>query len=244
MNFYQKLSPLYDDMINFSHRLETEKGVFENILKNHPAKTTLDAGCGSGFHTILLSQLDLNVTGIDNSDSMLKLAKKNSRKYKVSPSFVKGDFLSLNVNLQNSFDAVFCLGNSFVHLLTEDDQIQTLLNFRGCLKKHGYLCLQIVNYDKILKNKQNVLAVREVNNQRITRLYSFNQNTITFTIKVETEKDCKEFSTELYPMQSDEIQSHLQKTGFSKIHLYGDLKLNPYEQFESENICLFCYVDS
>ena len=139
-------------MINFSHRLETEKGVFENILKNHPAKTTLDAGCGSGFHTILLSQLDLNVTGIDNSDSMLKLAKKNSRKYKVSPSFVKGDFLSLNVNLQNIYDAVFCMGNSFVHLLTEDDQIQTLLNFRGCLKKHGYLCLQIVNYDKILKN--------------------------------------------------------------------------------------------
>jgi len=243
LNFYQELSPIYDDMINFSHRLETEKIVFKNILRNYPAKTALDAGCGSGFHTILLSHLNLTVTGIDNSESMLKLAKKNSKKYQINTSFIKGDFISPIVNLENSYDAVFCLGNSFVHLLTADDQIKALLNFKSFLRRPGFLCLQIVNYDKILKNKQNVLAVRDVNDQIITRLYNFHQKTITFTVKVETVNDCREFSTELYPIKYDEITSHLQKTGFNKINVYGDLKLNPYNQYESENICLFCYAD-
>jgi ubiquinone/menaquinone biosynthesis C-methylase UbiE len=230
-------------MINFSYRLETEKVVFENILKNYPANNALDAGCGSGFHTILLSKFNLNVTGIDNSDSMLKLAKKNSQKYNVNPTLIKSDFLSLNDDLQDSFDAVFCLGNSFVHLLTEEDQIKSLIKFKSTLKKQGYLCLQIVNYDKILKNKQKVLAVREVNNMKISRSYSFNKNTITFTIKVESDQESKEISTELYPLQSFEFISHLQNAGFREIQVYGDLKLNAYKQFESENICLFCYVD-
>jgi ubiquinone/menaquinone biosynthesis C-methylase UbiE len=243
LNFYQELSPLYDDMINFSHRLDREKVIFEDILKNYPAQTALDAGCGSGFHTILLSQLNLDVTGIDNSESMLKLARKNSQKYSLSPSFINSNFLSLNEQLNDNYDAVFCLGNSFVHLLTEEDQVKSLINFRSILKKKGYLCLQIVNYDKILKNKQNVLAVREVNDQKITRLYSFKENTVIFTVKVETEEDCKEISTELYPMKSDEIQLCLQKAGFGEINLYGDLKLNSYERFESDNICLICYAD-
>ena len=230
-------------MINFSHRLESEKVIFDNILKNYPAHSALDAGCGSGFHTILLSQLNLDVTGVDNSESMLKLARKNSQKYALSPTFIQGDFLSLNKHLNESFDALFCLGNSFVHLLTEEDQLNSLFNFRSIIKKQGYLCLQIVNYDKILKNKQNVLAVREVNDRKITRLYTFKQNTVIFTVKVESEEDCKEISTELYPMKSDEIQSCLQKAGFGEIYIYGDLKLNSYEQFESDNICLFCYAD-
>jgi SAM-dependent methyltransferase len=229
-------------MINFSTRLETEKNVFENILKNYPAKTVLDAGCGSGFHSILLSQLNLNVTGIDNSDNMLRLANNNSKKYQLHPSFLKGDFLSLNIDLRNRYDAVFCLGNSFVHLLTENDQIKALLNFREYLQTGGYLCIQIINYDKILKNKQKVLAVREVNNQKITRMYSFHPRTIIFTIKVETEKECKEFSTELYPLQSAEIRLFLQRAGFNKFHFFGDLSFNPYDQFRSENICCFCYL--
>lgn len=231
-------------MINFSNRLESEKGIFENILKKYSAHTALDAGCGSGFHTILLSQLNLTVMGIDNSHSMLNLAEENSKKYEVNPSFKQTDFLSLNSNIKDNFDAVYCLGNSFVHLLRKEDQIKSLLNFRHLLKKNGYLCLQIVNYDKILDNKQKVLAVRKVKNKTITRSYIFKQNTIVFHIMVESEKDRKEFSTELYPLQFKELQALLKKTGFRDLDFYGDLKLNPYKQYNSENICLFCRAEN
>jgi len=90
------------------------------------------------------------------------------------------------------------------------------------------------------KNKQNVLAVRNIDNQTITRSYTFQKNTVIFTVKVETEKKSKEISTELYAMQSNKIQSLLQKTGFSEIQFYGDLKFSPYKQYDSENMCIFC----
>jgi ubiquinone/menaquinone biosynthesis C-methylase UbiE len=242
VNFYKEISSFYDDMINFSNRLESEKKIFKALLSRYPAKIVIDAGCGSGFHTILLSQLNLKATGLDTSESMLRLAESNSKKYHVVPSFVKSDFLSLNKSLRRRNDAVFCLGNSFVHLLTEKDQIRALINFREYLNTSGFLCLQIINYDKILKNKQKVFAVREINNQKITRMYSFHQKTITFTIKIESGNDFKESSTELYPIQSAEILTNLEKAGFDKTEIYGDLKLNPYNQYESENICCFSYL--
>jgi SAM-dependent methyltransferase len=227
-------------MINFSERLESEKIVFKNILHNFPAKNALDAGCGSGFHSILLSQLDLEVTGMDNSDHMLNLAKNNSQEYQVTPSFVNNDFISFNPSMENGYDAVFCLGNSFVHLLSESGRISALTNFRNYLLPGGYLCIQIVNYDKVLKNRQEILAVRDVKNNLITRMYSFNQSTITFKVKVESKDGCDEYSTELYPLQSEEILSHLRSVGFNRINLFGDLNLNLYTRFQSENICIFC----
>jgi 2-polyprenyl-3-methyl-5-hydroxy-6-metoxy-1,4-benzoquinol methylase len=230
-------------MINFSDRLKTERLVFEHLLNRFPAKTALDAGCGSGFHTIVLSQLKLIMTGIDNSEHMLKLAKRNSNKHHVTPSFLKNDFLSLNATLKDSYDAVFCLGNSFVHLLSDNDQVRALSNFKTYLRPEGYLCLQIINYDKILKNRQEILAVKEVNDNLITRSYVFNQSTITFKVKVESKAKDEEYSTELYPMQSEELLSFLRKVGFTKLNLYGDLKLNSYHRFESDNICIFCNLD-
>jgi len=240
MSFYQDLSPIYDDMINFSDRLESEKKVFENFLNNYPASDVLDAGCGSGFHTILLSQLKLKMTGMDNSTAMLDLAEKNAMDHQESPTFIKNDFLTLNPTLKNRFDAIFCLGNSFVHLLSEKDQIMALSNFDDYLRSPGYLCLQIVNYDKILKDRQQILAVRNVDNKMITRMYAFNKSTVTFTVKVESSEGCREISTELYPLQSEEILSLVERAGFNNAGLYGDLKLNPYQRYTSANICIIC----
>ena len=155
----------------------------------------------------------------------------------------KNDFLHPNSKLTNTFDAIFCLGNSFAHLLSGKDQEAAMSIFKDYLHPGGYLCIQIVNYDKILKEKKEVLAVREVNKQRITRLYSFNDPTITFTVRVENGSQVNEYSTELYPMKSDELLSVAQKSGLSRVQLHGDLNLNPYNRFESANICAFCFKD-
>ena len=243
MSFYQSLSPIYDEMINFSQRLVSEKIIFKNLLEKYPAKIALDAGCGSGFHTIMLSQLGLDVTGLDSSDQMLSLAKENSQKYKLNPTFLKGDFTTMNNSLRDRFDGVFCLGNSFVHLLTEKDRITALRNFKKYLFPKGYLCIQIVNYDKILRFRQEILAIREYEGKIITRFYTFNQSTITFTVRVESGKMSNDYSTELYPMKSEEMVLLLRKADFDEIHIFGDLKFKPYQNYQSDNICVFCYFD-
>ncbi len=240
MNFYRYLSPFYDQMINFGQRLDSEKPVFKNILKRYPAARALDAGCGSGFHSILLAQLGLEVTGIDQSPDMLGLARKNAQKYGVPVQFSQTGFLSFRPAISDNYDAVYCLGNSFVHLLTTKDQHKALRNFQNYLNQGGYLCMEIVNYDKILKEKRKVLAVRDIGEQRITRSYRFNEKTITFTVTIDSKEGKKKFDTELYPLKYREAVSMINDVGFVKIEVFGNLKLDSYDPWESENLCLFC----
>lgn len=49
----------------------------------------LDAGCGPGFFSVLLSKAGHHVTGIDGSEGMLAYARKNVAHYGVSPELLK-----------------------------------------------------------------------------------------------------------------------------------------------------------
>jgi cyclopropane fatty-acyl-phospholipid synthase-like methyltransferase len=46
------------------------------FLKKSGVKKVLDIGCGSGRHTVMLAQKGFEVTGMDNAEEGLKLAKK------------------------------------------------------------------------------------------------------------------------------------------------------------------------
>jgi len=64
----------------------------------------LDVGCGNGRLIKLFQDFDIDYTGIDNSEELLKIAKKDFS----SQKFIFGDILNLPV-LDNSVDAVFCI---------------------------------------------------------------------------------------------------------------------------------------
>ncbi len=227
-------------MISFEKRLDKEKMVFRLLLEKFPAKVALDAGCGSGFHSILLSKLGLEVTGIDISDDMLQLAESNAQKYQVDSNFIRSDFLDLEKTLAAKFDAIFCLGNSFAHLLTDDERHRALQNLKDSLKEGGYLCIQIINYDKFLHERKKEFSVKQAGDTTFTRTYEYHERTITFNVRVEVRGQVQTISTELYPLRYKEIAGHLEEVGFNKIQKYGNLLLDPYEPLISENLCLFC----
>ena len=240
MDFYHDLAPFYDQMISFDERLIKEKEVFHNILLRYPAKTALDAGCGSGFHSILLSKLGLKVTGIDISEDMLNLAESNAKKFQVHPQFRNTDFLHAAENLGSAFEAIYCLGNSFVHLLTEEAQLEALRNFNTCLEKKGYLCVQVINYDKFLHEKKKELSVKKIGNTIFTRTYEYHEQTITFHVQVEKPQGIRTMFTELYPLRRSEFITFAEKAGFDNIEEYGSLNLDPFRPLDSENCCIFC----
>lgn len=56
--------------------------------------------------------------------------------------------------VNTGFDAVVCLGNSFAHLMDNDEQLlhkQAIKNFEKCLKPGGMLLIDHRNYDNILE---------------------------------------------------------------------------------------------
>ena len=81
---------------------------FDYIL-NSKAKTILEVGIGSGMHTILLSLLGFEITGIDNDEEILKSAKKYNREWGGKAKFLKMDGFDLKFPSKN-FDLVISQG--------------------------------------------------------------------------------------------------------------------------------------
>jgi len=238
MEFYDQLALDYDQMTGFDVRLEKEIEIFRVILKRFPAKTILDAGCGTGFHTVVLSRLNKEVTGIDNSEAMLTRAQENCRHWQVSPQFINADFLNFSHKIQTSFDAIFCLGNSFAHLLTVDLRLKVLQNFKRSLTAGGYIFLQIMNYDKILIQRPHIFSIKEYDQVKYIRSYQYLPSTILFSVRIETPSGDRELTNELYPLQSDELYRLAVTSGFNNIIFFGDLSLSGYETTISDNICV------
>ena len=130
---YNKNAKKFEDIfLNFEPYREKILLFQEKCLTKDKIKI-LDVGCGPGNHTAYLYSLNnsYQITGIDLSDKMIELARKNAP----DCHFIKGDIRNLDSNIK--YDAViasFCI----VHLLNNElinfiSKLNTLLNQNGSL---------------------------------------------------------------------------------------------------------------
>jgi 2-polyprenyl-3-methyl-5-hydroxy-6-metoxy-1,4-benzoquinol methylase len=137
--FYDLLAPDYDAMTGFEHRFVRERPFFRLLVERYKIKKALDAGSGSGFHAVLLSQLGVHVTAVDASPEMVHLTARHARKAGVKIKTVTGSFSDLGTLLKERFDAIFVMGNSLAHLLSRDDLKRAVESFAGLLAPEGIL---------------------------------------------------------------------------------------------------------
>jgi SAM-dependent methyltransferase len=107
------------------------------------ARTTggpvLDMPCGTGRLLCRLAQAGFDVTGIDLSDTMLDIARRNvaalPQEVRSRAHLVKTDMSDFR--LDRKFALIYIADNSFRELTTRDGQIACLCCARKHLKKHG-----------------------------------------------------------------------------------------------------------
>jgi ubiquinone/menaquinone biosynthesis C-methylase UbiE len=68
-------------------------------------KKVLDVGCGTGFYSLWLSEKGAEVTGIDSSEEMIKIAKEKASKKMLGAKFLIGDVTDLGIE-DGMFDVV------------------------------------------------------------------------------------------------------------------------------------------
>mgnify|MGYP006164533321 CR=1 FL=1 len=81
------------------------------IIEKSNASDVLDAGCGPGWHDILLAKsLNINITGIDVAPEMIKIAKLecNKRNLETNLNFITADILEHD--FEKKFEVIFALG--------------------------------------------------------------------------------------------------------------------------------------
>jgi SAM-dependent methyltransferase len=94
------------------------------------AKSVLDATCGTGMHTLALSQAGFDAAGADLSARMIARAMENAQAVGLQIPFKTAGFGELSAAFgPESFDALFYLGNSLPHLLTPELLSAALADF-------------------------------------------------------------------------------------------------------------------
>lgn len=127
-------------------------------------------------------RLGLEVTGIDASIKIIQLAKSNALRYQTSADFIRADFATFLRYVNTKFDSIFCLGNALAHLLNRNELDTAIDNFYQVLELDGYIIIQLLNYSKILKEKQRIVGITECENKIFIRFYDFHDTLIQFNI--------------------------------------------------------------
>lgn len=126
---------------------------FEELIGLPPRKI-LDAGCGTGKHSVYFAGRGYNVYGIDRSTGMLGEAVKNSAGIRII--FAIGDMRSLSFP-NNFFDGVWSVA-AIAHLTPENKRRFVQEAYR-VLKNNGILYI----------GTHNLLSVKHLT--RLTRFY-------------------------------------------------------------------------
>lgn len=244
--FYDSLSDEYDEMTNLEGRFSKEIPVFQSLVKKYNLTTALDAGCGTGFHSILLAQLGLHVTATDISEQMLRQAKRNAEHMSVQVDTIHTSFMDVEKNVKKTYDAVFCLGNSLSHILEEKELLDSLKGFYKVLNSEGQLFLQILNFDRIMKNRERIQNIKEVNGKIFIRFYDYSEKTLLFNIltiqKQEGAMKHSLRSVEIFPWRSSDIVRSLKDAGFHNAELFGTMALNTYDKYSSKDLVVIAQL--
>lgn len=129
----------------------------DGLFKEHGCRSIIDVGCGTGNHALRLSRLGYEVTGVDVSPTMLKIAKEKDKEAKIK--FIQGDMKKLEkiVPKGQKFDAAICLGQTFYHLITNRDMQAFLDGLHKILRKNGLFIFNARNGRKIREEYLNKL---------------------------------------------------------------------------------------
>ena len=226
----------WDELIDWDARSESEGRFFMDILSARGKETVLDVACGTGFHSVRLTQAGFNVTSADGSAAMLAKAFENGKKRGLILKTVQADWRWLNRDLQGRYDAIVCLGNSFTHLHDEQDRRRALAEFYAALKHDGILILDQRNYDAMLdhgfttKHKyyycgEEVTAEPEHIDDGLARFkYTF--------------RDGSEYTLNMFPLRKSYTRRLLQEAGFQRVRTYGDFQ----ETYQDDEPDFFIHV--
>jgi SAM-dependent methyltransferase len=133
---YGKLAKYYDSLYFDKDYARDVKIIRRSIAryKSSTGRELLDVGCGTGKH--LEHFRDFHCTGVDVSDEMLRIAKKNAS----NARFVRGDMS--HFHLLTKFDVILCLFSSIGYLKTSRQLRIAIRNFARHLKVGGIVIIE------------------------------------------------------------------------------------------------------
>jgi SAM-dependent methyltransferase len=232
---------IYDYLVYNTVKNDYEVGRIINATEPTETSIIADIGCGTGHHVASLASKNLEVIGVDISQSMIKKAKENYPNSK----FMTGDAMNTNLFKMNSLTHILCLYFTIYYF---KDKRMFFDNCMDWLMPGGFLIVHIVDretFDPILPpgNPLYVVSPQKYAKERITKTkiiftdFSYssnfnldtNQNIATFDEKFKfNDGRTRKQQQKLYMEDTAIIVDIAQNSGFI-VHAKIDLLKCAYE---------------
>ncbi len=149
-SYWEDIAPKYEEEI-FDVRKHDKKKKIEKALKKYSAnaKSIIDIGCGVGKWLSFLSQLSLEVTGVDISQKNLDICQSTYTNLPVH--YKRIDFCIPNI-VEHTYNLALCVNA----VLIADHQKRSIFfkNIASTVSENGYLLLVVPSLESKLWAEQ------------------------------------------------------------------------------------------
>jgi len=224
---YELLAEIYDRFTDDFNHDDWAKWYWSLISGMKPdIKSMLDAGCGTGPLSVRFAKMGIQVTGIDLSEDMLRVASDKARKWGVNVRFACQDMRTLEI--PSRVDSVICACDGVNYLLETEDVKAFFERVFKSLKPASPFAFDISNEEKLKEMGENCLygEDREDSAYLWTNEYDEDTRLIHMNLTFFVEEEDGRFSrfTEEHTQRAhrvSEITALLQETGFTDIRVFG-----------------------
>jgi SAM-dependent methyltransferase len=215
---------LYDEYLG--ERTPVEIDQLQALLRLRPPQRILDLPCGQGRHAIELARRGYDVTGVDLSPFLLKIAEERARADGVRVRWLSGDMRQPIAG--ERFDVVLNLFTSLGYFADEGDDRKVVGAAATMLVPGGRFVLEVINGERVMAHFEE----REwftVGQAAVVERRSLDRSTrrmvVERTVTTPNETDVSLHAIRLYVGR--DVDAMLRGAGFALVDLYGDWSGEP-----------------
>lgn len=262
MTFYDELGEHYDEVVGTAGRVGPARRFVEWLTARGVIGLAADVACGTGLYAAELLRAGVNVVASDVSPSLLEQARANLAKLQrgqgpisASPRLacvlgpmqeVDRQLADANLAGRKQGDAILCMGNSIPHLLGDEDLQQAVAAFAAGLVDGGVAAVQLLNYSRVLKDRQRIVGITRCGDREYIRFYDFpdGPGLLRFNILEVLWQGNQAGSvlreTVLRPYRPGELRDAFLAGGFKRVDFFGGLDGRPFDEGSSDTVLCLC----
>lgn len=236
--FFDEASSFYDEMIDFDKSVLRRKEIFGKILPGEK-QIIADLGSGTGLDAIACASLGHDVHCFDLSTSMLEIASQNASRLNVRVETHPFGIAEIPEEFYERFSIVISTGNTLA--LIPMDQLGNVFNKIYSMLQKGTAYIQVLNFERILKERERIVAITKKHEFHYIRYYDFHNEYIDFNIlrfHCTGSSNHQLLTTRLYPHTIKDLAGYAKKAGFSTIQVCSDLAGNAFDEASSKDVVL------
>lgn len=249
MDVFKKYADFYDQLYedkDYEKECKFIKLVFETY-GTKKIKSVLDLGCGTGSHALIFTDMGYDVTGVDQSETMLDIAQTKAAEKNKDIKFRKQDIRHLD--LPQHFDAAVAMFAVMGYQTSNKDFENTLISVHKHLSSGGLFVFDVWFGPAVLMEKpQDRMKIIESPDKKIIRYAHPILDVIHHTVEVNytilNVKDPKTTEISEHHLMRyffyQEIAYFLEKNGFELVQIRPFRDLQHSVDESCWNIVVIC----